>query len=282
MVSIEYIRLMRLHKPIGTLLLLWPTLWGLWLASLGKPSLLILCIFVSGVILMHAAGCVINDVTDRNLDGYIRRTKDRPIIKGTISSVQAVFIFMMLSVIAFALTFMLNKLTVFLTIIAFGIIVIYPYLKRLTYLPQVGLGIAFAWSIPMAFAAERNTIPISAWVLVGACVVWTVAHDTIYAIADREDDIKIGIKSTAILFSSSMSLILALLQFIFILLLILVGVLFQLNQAYYLSVLCALSLFSYQQYLLNTNSMKNISLAYLNNNWVGFVIFLGIYFGMHV
>lgn len=276
----QYIYLMRLDKPIGIFLLLWPALWGLWLASQGRPHLKIVIIFVIGVILMRSAGCIINDFADRKVDLHVARTKNRPLTSGQLSNREALLLFCFLSLCAFALTFLLNKLTVGLAIIGALLSIVYPFLKRITHLPQLGLGLAFALSIPMAFAAETQTIPGRAWPLFLAAVVWPVIYDTLYAMVDREDDLKIGIKSTAILFKGYDRCLIGLLQIIFLLLLIKVGVDFSLQHFYYYSLIVVAILFSYQQFLIRERFAPNCFKAFLNNQWVGFSIFAGIVLGL--
>lgn len=269
----NYFYLMRLHKPIGILLLLWPTLWGLWLASNGKPAFSIVSIFIVGVILMRSAGCIINDIADRHVDKYVERTKDRPITAGNISVRAALTLFVALLLSAFMLVLFLNKLTIALAFIGAFLAIVYPFMKRFTYLPQVGLGFSFAWGIPMAFSAIDNKVPVSAWILFLPALIWPVIYDTMYAMVDKKDDIKVGIKSTAILFGNNDRLIIGVLQALFVVCLILVGALFKLNLFYYLSVLVTSILFLFQQRLIFQG--KNFQ-AFLNNQWVGMVIFLGI------
>lgn len=272
----HYIQLTRLHKPIGLLLLLWPTLWALWLAGCGHPDLKIVWIFVVGVILMRSAGCAINDFADRHVDGRVQRTRMRPLAMGVIKPYEAVVLAAVLAFAAFLLVLQCNFYTIALSFVGLLLASIYPFLKRVTHLPQFGLGLAFAWGIPMAFAAQLNAITGSAWLLFLACMVWIVVYDTMYAMADREDDLKIGVKSTAILFSKHDRLILALLQLMFLVLMCGVGVLFQLHGVYYLALMLVFGLFCYQQYLIKDRAAAQCFQAFLNNNWVGAVIFLGI------
>lgn len=272
----EYIALMRLNKPIGIYLLLWPTLWALWIAGEGKPDLMITCIFISGVILMRSAGCIINDFADRDFDAHVARTRERPLATQKITSRSALILFAVLLVCAFLLVLMLNRLTIFLAFIGAGLAIFYPFMKRFTHLPQLGLGLAFAWGVPMAFAAQTNEISSSAWLVFLAGAIWPVMYDTLYAMADRSDDIKIGIKSTAILFGKSDKLIVGLLQLVFLCLLTVIGVLYKLQWYFFISIFIAGLFFVYQQWLIRDRDPKNCIKAFLNNHWVGLVIFLGI------
>lgn len=272
----SYFHLMRLQKPIGILLLLWPTLWAVWLAGAGRPSFGIVLIFVTGVILMRSAGCIINDIADRHFDGYVERTKDRPLVTQQISLTAALVLFAILCLCALILVMQLNHLTIVLAFLGAGLTVIYPFLKRYTHLPQLGLGLAFAWGVPMAFAAQLETIPPRAWWLFLAAAVWPVIYDTIYAMVDMRDDLKIGVKSTAILFGKNTLLILILLQLLFLLILMKVGFLFGLNSLFFFSLLIALGLFGYQIKLIKQHQSQLYFKAFLNNHWVGFTVFLGI------
>lgn len=267
---------MRLNKPIPMLLLLWPTLWALWLTSNGHPDLKILVIFVSGVILMRSVGCIINDLIDRDVDRHVTRTYDRPLTSGKLHPRQALLLAAFLSLVSFGLVLFCNHLTIELAVIGMLLAIVYPFLKRITYLPQVGLGAAFSWGIPMAFAAQTGAVEERAWYLFLAATIWPVIYDTIYAMVDRKDDIQIGIKSTAILFSAMDVWIIGLLQCLFILMLVLVGLMFHLQSAYYIALSCAALLFIYQQWLIKDRDEKHCFIAFLNNHWVGLVIFLGI------
>lgn len=272
----DYWRLMRMDKPIGTLLLLWPTLWSLWLAAKGVPSLKNLLIFVLGVIVMRAAGCVINDFADRKIDGRVERTKTRPLATGAVSSREAIGLFIALCLIAFALVLMTNPLTIKLSFGGLLLAFCYPFMKRHSHLPQVVLGAAFAWGIPMAYAAEAGELNQSMWLIYLAVVLWTVAYDTFYAMVDRDDDIKIGVKSTAILFGEQDRLMTGLLQALTIYALILVGNRFELGAFYYLGLAVAAGLFIYQQWLIRFRARAACFKAFLNNNWVGAAIFVGL------
>lgn len=272
----QYFKLMRLHHPIGLMLLLWPTLWALWLAGYGQPDDKILLIFVTGVFLMRSAGCVINDLADQHLDAYVTRTRNRPLTSGEVSSREAVLIAIVLVTCAFGLVLLCNALTVKLAFIGVALTLVYPFMKRFTYLPQWGLGFAFAWGIPMAFAAQKGTISLGGWFLYLTGIIWPVIYDTMYAMVDRDDDCKIGIKSTAILFNHMDKLIIGLLQTLFILMLVIVGLMFRLHALYYVSLVIVGILFIYQQWLIKTRDPERCFRGFLNNNWVGFVIFLGI------
>ncbi|SUB62359.1 4-hydroxybenzoate octaprenyltransferase [Plesiomonas shigelloides] len=271
-----YWRLMRMDRPIGTLLLLWPTLWALWLAAQGQPNWSVLLVFVLGVVVMRAAGCVINDYADRHFDGHVKRTANRPLPSGDVHPSEARWLFVALVALAFVLVLTLNSLTIVLSLVALALAAVYPFMKRFTHLPQLVLGVAFGWSIPMAFAAQMNLLPLSCWLLLLANICWTVAYDTQYAMVDRDDDLRIGIKSTAILFGRFDKLIIGLLQLATLLLLVLVGVLSQLGSLYYWSLLACAALFVYQQQLLKERERDACFQAFLNNNYVGMVLFCGI------
>jgi len=272
----QYAYLIRLNKPIPLLLLLWPTLWGLWLASGGVPEHSILFIFIGGVLCMRSAGCAINDVADRHIDGHVARTKHRPLATGQVSVVAALLIATVLALFALLLVWQCNKLTILLACLGAVFAVIYPFLKRVTFLPQLGLGVAFTWGIPMAFAAVNNTVPAVAWFLFATAVLWPVIYDTQYAMADREDDIKIGVKSTAILFGQEDKKIIGILQLVFLLLLSVVGYLFDLRYPFYLALVLVGVLFLYQQWLIKDRVASRCIQAFLNNHWVGLVIFVSI------
>jgi 4-hydroxybenzoate polyprenyltransferase len=271
-----YIELMRLNKPIGSLLLLWPTLSALWIAAEGMPDVALLCIFVLGVIIMRSAGCVINDYADRNVDGMVARTKNRPLIKGDVTAKQALILFSGLGLLAFILVVQLNVLTIWLSFGALFLAALYPFMKRYTYLPQIFLGMAFGWAIPMAFAAQTNAVPTIAWLLFLANILWTTAYDTFYAMADREDDLLAGMKSTAILFGDDDLVIIGILQLSFLLVMVLVGNQLEMTISYYAGLFVAGLLSIYQQRVAKNKQATNCLIAFLNNNWVGAVIFLGI------
>ncbi|CAM3996437.1 4-hydroxybenzoate octaprenyltransferase [Serratia silvae] len=271
-----YCHLMRIDKPIGTLLLLWPTLWALWLAGGGIPSPSVLLVFVLGVFLMRAAGCVVNDYADRAFDGHVKRTAGRPMPSGRVSEKEAKILFVSLVLVSFALVLTLNAMTIWLSLAALALAWAYPFMKRVTNLPQVVLGAAFGWSIPMAYAAVSESLPLSCWLLFLANICWTVAYDTLYAMVDRDDDLKIGIKSTAVLFGRHDKLIVGLLQFATLLLMLWVGYLMQLGGAFYWSLLLAGALFIHQQKQVAGRDRDACFRAFLNNNYVGLVLFIGI------
>jgi 4-hydroxybenzoate polyprenyltransferase len=271
-----YWRLMRMHKPIGAFLLLWPTLWSLWLAAEGMPRWDVLVIFVLGVFVMRSAGCVINDFADRKVDGEVKRTRDRPLVNGAVSSAEAIGLFLVLCLIAFGLVLLTNTLTIQLSVGGVLLAFCYPFMKRYTHLPQVVLGAAFAWSIPMAFAAQSGALGVEVWLLYTAVVLWTVVYDTFYAMVDRDDDIRIGVKSTAILFGEQDRFMTGLLQALTLYALAMVGSRFELGVYYYASLGVAACLFVYQQYLIRFRERDACFRAFLNNNWVGCAVFGGI------
>jgi 4-hydroxybenzoate polyprenyltransferase len=272
----NYWVLARFDRPIGTLILLWPALWALWLASDGKPDILVLTVITLGVIVMRAAGCVINDYADRDFDPHVERTKTRPIAAGKIKPKFALIFFVVLCAIAFGLVLLLNTLTIKLSFIGAFLAASYPFMKRYTHLPQAYLGIAFGWAVPMAFAAQMNTIPPVAWVLYLAVTLWALVYDTMYAMVDKDDDLKIGVKSTAILFGNYERHIMAVLQCVILLLLFIVGELQNLGTFYYLSLLIAAGFSVYQQKLIFHREKTACFRAFLNNNWFGLVVFLGL------
>ena len=276
MLMTHYFYLMRLHKPIGILLLLWPTWWALWLAGQGSPSIKNIIVFTLGVIVMRSAGCVINDIADRHVDKYVARTRERPITSGKINVRQALALFIFLMLFAFGLVLFLNPLSIGLAFVGAFFAIGYPFLKRYTHLPQAGLGLAFAWGVPMAFAAQNNVISLAGWQVFFTAVIWPFMYDTLYAMVDREDDLKIGVKSTAILFGRYDRFIISILQIILLLAFLNMGYVFGLSWWYKLSVLGAALLFGYQQYLIRHRQPKLCFTAFLNNNWVGMFIFLGI------
>lgn len=273
---LAYHRLMRTDKPIGALLLLWPTLWALWVATPGLPPLWILAVFVAGVWLMRAAGCVVNDYADRKFDGHVKRTANRPLPSGDVTEKEARTLFVVLVLLSFLLVLTLNTMTILLSVAALALAWVYPFMKRYTHLPQVVLGAAFGWSIPMAFAAVSESVPLSCWLMFLANILWAVAYDTQYAMVDRDDDLKIGIKSTAILFGRQDKLIIGILQVAVLGLMVAIGYLNQLNGAFYAAVAAAGILFIYQQKLIANREREACFKAFLNNNYVGLVLFLGL------
>lgn len=274
-----YAQLMRLHRPIGTLLLLWPTLWALWIAGQGKPNPVLVLIFLLGVFFMRSAGCVINDIADRKLDGKVERTKGRPLITGVLSTKEALSLFILLCFVALLLLVPLNMLARLLALPAIALAVIYPLMKRYTHLPQVVLGLAFSWGIPMAFAAQTNTVPLHAWCLFLIATLWPVAYDTIYAMVDRDDDLNAGIKSTAILFGSWDTNIVAILHGVMILFLLLIGAFLEINWGYYLGLVGAAGIMLYQQRLILHNNKADLLKAFEKSHWVGLAVFVGIILG---
>lgn len=272
----QYYYLVRLHRPIGTYLLLWPALWALWIAGQGKPDPLVLFVIVAGTVLMRSAGCAMNDFADRNIDAHVERTRDRPLAAGKVSPREAVMVFVVLSLLAFGLVLLMNRFTIYLSLGGLVLAVIYPFSKRYTNLPQVVLGMAFAWAVPMAFAAQTHSLPKEAWLIYVITVVWAVIYDTMYAMVDREDDIRIGVKSTAILFGESDRVILFILQVLMFTGLLLLGKQVGLGHAYYLAVGLAAVLALYQQYLIRRREPAACFQAFLNNNWLGMILFIGI------
>ena len=272
----QYVLLMRLNKPIGTFLLLWPTLWAMWIAAEGKPSLAVFIVFTLGVFVMRAAGCVINDFADRKIDPHVTRTRARPMALGQVSPREAIWLFIGLCLTAFGLVLFMNALTIKLAFVGVFLAFIYPFMKRHTYLPQVFLGLAFGWAVPMVFAAQTGEVPQLAWLLLTGTVLWATAYDTMYAMVDRPDDLRIGVKSTAVLFGDADRLIIGLIQALLILVLVLVGRHAESGLFYYLGVLGAVGFSIYQQYLIRDREPAACFKAFLNNNWLGAVVFAGI------
>ena len=271
-----YGELIRFNRPIGTYLLLWPMFWALAIAGNGSPDGWVLFVFVCGVFLMRSAGCAINDYGDREIDLHVSRTRDRPLTSGKISAREALAVFAALGLLAFLLVLTLNQLTIWLS---FGGIVLaasYPFMKRYHYLPQVHMGAAFGWSVPMAYAAQTDSLPKMAWLLYVATVVWAVAYDTIYSMVDRDDDLRIGVKSTAILFGDYERLLIGLFQGLFMLAMLLVGIDLGFSAIYYIGLLLALLLLLFQQFLINDRVPEHCFIAFLNNHWVGAIVFVGI------
>lgn len=268
--------LTRFDRPIGSLLLLWPTIWALLLVSHGSPSFKNLVIFVLGVFLMRSAGCVINDIADRKVDKFVARTENRPLTSGRVTVKQAICLFIVLIFLSFILVLNTNTLTIQLAFIAAGLAFVYPFMKRYTHLPQLVLGAAFSWGIPMAWAAEIGRVDPLAWLVFTVALLWTVAYDTFYAMVDREDDLKVGIKSTAILFGESDRRITSALQILVLIGFLFIGKAFNLATPYYLSIIAAAALFVYQQWLISDRVPVACFKAFLNNNYVGLVVSLGI------
>ncbi len=273
---LQYARLARLDRPIGNFLLLWPTLWALWLAAEGPPRPDVLAVFVAGVIVMRAAGCVINDLADRDFDGHVKRTTRRPLATGRVSAREALILFVALCLVAFALVLTMNGLTVLMSLVGVALAASYPFAKRYTYLPQVHLGAAFGWAVRMAFAAQTGGVPPLAWLAFVSAVLWATVYDTQYAMVDRDDDLRIGIKSTAILFGDGDRLIIGLLQVLMTASLVLIGARAELGPAYYGALAVATALFVWQQWLMRDRDREGCFRAFLNNNIYGGVVFLGI------
>lgn len=271
-----YIALTRLDRPVGIYLVLWPALWALWLASSGMPDLWILSIFIFGAVLMRSAGCVINDYADRNFDGQVERTCNRPLATGALTAKEALLFFALLCLIAFALVLTLNSLTVCLSFGAVALAALYPFMKRHTHWPQAFLGAAFAWAIPMGFAAVLNDVPWQVWPIFAATMVWSLIYDTAYAVGDMEDDLKVGIKSTAILFANHLVAWTALFQLIMLGLLIWIGQLFELSMFYYLSLLIVAGWFVFDLKRLSKKDAELAFKVFLQNHWIGVIVLLGI------
>lgn len=271
-----YSRLMRIDRPIGSLLLLWPTYWALWIAAQGTPSLFIFIVFTVGVFLMRAAGCVINDFADRHFDGHVERTKHRPLPSGDVTEKEAKILFISLVGLSFLLVLTLNSMTIWLSIAGLALAWIYPFVKRVSHLPQLVLGAAFGWSIPMGFSAVSESLPLVCWLLFLVNILWSVIYDTQYAMVDRSDDLKIGVKSTAILFGQYDKLIIGILQAVMIGILVSIGLLAELGVTYYISLLLSLALFVYQQKLMVDRERAPCFKAFMNNNYIGFILFVGI------
>jgi len=269
-------QLMRVDKPIGTLLLLWPTYWALWIASEGVPPLHLLVIFTLGVFLTRSAGCVINDFADRKIDGHVKRTANRPIPSGQVTAKEALLLFTVLMLCAFVLVLFTNQMTVLMSFGGLLLAACYPFMKRHTHLPQVVLGAAFAWSIPMAFTAVTETLPAIVWLIFTLKLIWTVAYDTMYAMVDRDDDLKIGVKSTAVLFGDADKLIIGMLQILTALALILLGLQLEMGVAYFIGVAAAIGTFVHQQRLIQYREREECFKAFLHNHYSGLVVFIGI------
>jgi 4-hydroxybenzoate polyprenyltransferase len=272
----RYALLVRLNKPIGILLLMWPTLWALWIAGQGQPPWQIVLVFMLGVALMRSAGCAINDFADRKIDGHVSRTRLRPIATGLVSAREAVAVFLILSLLAFLLLFFLNWQTMALSVIAVILAAAYPFMKRFTYFPQVVLGAAFGWAVPMAFMAVTESLPPVAWVVFAATLLWALIYDTQYAMVDREDDLRIGVKSTAILFGHRDLLIIGILQVIMLALLVVMGLMSGRGWIYYAGLVVGGGFFVYQQVISLERDPKACFEAFLNNNHFGMGVFLGL------
>ena len=277
-----YFRLMRLNKPIGIYLLLWPTYWALFLSAGGWPDIDLLIIFTFGVIITRSAGCVINDYADRDIDKHIARTRDRPITAGEISPKAALLLFFALVLVAFALVLLTNTLTIKISFIALALTVLYPFSKRWTNLPQLILGLAFAMSVPMAFSAQTGTVPASAGWIFLATVLWTLIYDTLYAMADRDEDLKIGVKSTAILFAKYDQIFITLLQILLMIVFIKIGNLFDLGAFYDISLIIILFFMIYHQFLIKKRQKMDYFKAFINNHFIGMTLFFGVFLSIAI
>ncbi|MFM5463517.1 4-hydroxybenzoate octaprenyltransferase [Aeromonas simiae] len=273
---LAYRQLARIDKPIGTLLLLWPTLWALWLAGAGRPDPWVLLVFVIGVFLMRSAGCVINDYADRDFDGHVKRTAGRPLASGRVTEREALLLFAVLAIISFLLVLTLNPLTIIMSFAGIVLAVCYPFMKRFIPIPQFVLGLAFSWSIPMAYAAQANALPPIAWLLFLANLLWTIAYDTEYAMVDRDDDLKLGLKSSAIWFGQRDRHIIGLFQLATLLCMGVVGLLAGLGAIYYAGLMVAGAMFIQQQQMIRDREREPCFKAFLANNQVGMVLFAGI------
>ncbi|MGD8341438.1 MAG: 4-hydroxybenzoate octaprenyltransferase [Gammaproteobacteria bacterium] len=274
--SEAYFRLMRLHQPIGIWLLLWPTLWAIWVASSGSPSSSVFAVFVLGTVVLRSAGCVINDFADRDIDPHVRRTASRPLASGEIKPVEAIVLFVVLMLVALGLVLLMNTLTVQLAIIGAALTVVYPYMKRLIIAPQLVLGLAFAWGVPMAYAAETGAVSQTAWLLFLCTLIWVVIYDTQYAMSDREDDLKLGVKSTAILFGDMDLLILVGLELLLLIGLLLLGRSVELGGWFLVGLGAAAGFALRQLYLIRSREPDACFRAFRNNAWFGGAVFLGI------
>ncbi len=272
----NYGKLMRVDKPIGVYLLLWPTLWALWLSSNGHPDQVLFVIFILGVFVMRSAGCVLNDWVDRKIDPYVERTRTRPIASGAVTPTEALVLFAALGLIAIGLALMLNDIARMLAVVGAVLTIGYPFVKRFVSIPQFILGAAFGWAVPMAFAAQTGELPQLAWLVFGTALIWAVIYDTFYAMCDREDDLKLGVKSTAILFGEVDLFVIAGLQLVMLLALILVGLRAELGVWYYLSVVAAAGLMAYHQWLARDRQPAGCFAAFLHNHFIGAVVFAGI------
>ncbi len=272
----EYALLMRLDKPIGSLLLLWPTLWALWLAGDGRPDPVVTVVFVLGVFVMRSAGCVINDISDRDIDLHVERTRDRPLTSGRVSVREALGLFLVLVVVAFGLVLLMNWTTIALSFVGIVLASTYPLMKRFTHLPQAYLGIAFGWGIPMAFTAHHEAVPLLGWYLLVLNILWTIAYDTMYAMSDREDDLKIGVKSSAILLGNADRAVVGVLQALVVAMFVGLGLYVGFGIWFYAGLLAASGFAVYQQYLIRDRARLPCFKAFLNNNWFGGAVFAGM------
>lgn len=272
----RYLRLTRLNKPIGIFLVVWPMLWALWVAADGLPNLWVLVVFIVGAVLMRSAGCIINDFADRNIDGHVERTRERPLATGEVGSGEALALFTIMALLAFVLVLTLNTLTIQFAFVGIGLAVLYPFTKRATYWPQMFLGLAFGWAVVMAFAAVNAAVPPAGWLMFAAAVVWALVYDTMYAMVDRDDDLKIGVKSTAVLWGRYDRFAIGLCQCVFFILLIATGVKSSAGWAYYLGLAAAAVIAVYHQWLIRNRERGPCFRAFMHNNVLGGVIFIGI------
>lgn len=272
----HYSNLMRLNKPIGTWLLLWPTLWALWIAAEGFPNWWVLVVFSLGVFLMRSAGCIINDYADRDFDAHVSRTRQRPLAQNLVTTDEALTLFFLLVVVSLVLVLTLNWLTISLSVVALLLASTYPFMKRYTYYPQAVLGAAFSWGIPMAFAAINGSVPTIAWLIYIASLLWVLAYDTLYGMVDRDDDLKLGLKSTAILFGEMDLALISTIQTLFLFGMLLVGQQLEMSLYYYLGIITAAILIIRQIRRCRKREDKECFNAFLNNNYVGLALFLGI------
>ena len=272
----HYAKLMRIDKPIGIWLLLWPVLWALWLAGAGHPDQGLFVVFLLGVFVMRSAGCVLNDYADRKIDPYVERTRDRPIASGAVTPTEALILFVALGLIAIGLATMLNRQAQMLAVVAAGLTIVYPFIKRYISIPQFVLGAAFGWAVPMVFAAQTGETPQLAWLVFGVALIWAVIYDTFYAMVDREDDIKVGVKSTAILFGDVDLFVIAGLQVLMILGLVLVGLLAGLGFWFYASVVVSAGLMAYHLWLARERQPAGCFAAFMHNHIIGLIVFIGI------
>jgi 4-hydroxybenzoate polyprenyltransferase len=273
---LNYAQLMRLDKPIGIWLLLWPTLWALWLAGKGHPNATVFIVFMLGVIIMRSAGCVLNDFADRKIDPYVERTRTRPIASGVVAPIAALTLFVALALIAIGLVTMLNRQAQVLAVIAATLTIVYPFIKRFTSIPQFILGAAFGWTVPMAFAAQTEQTPPLAWLVFGAALIWAIIYDTFYAMADRKDDLKLGVKSTAILFGDADLCIIGGLQILMLVALVFIGNMAELSAWYYTSIVITGILMIYHQWIARDRHPSNCFNAFLHNQYIGMTMFIGI------
>jgi 4-hydroxybenzoate polyprenyltransferase len=271
-----YLQLIRFEKPIGVYLLLWPTLWAIMIATEARPDPWLLFVFIAGVFLTRSAGCAINDYADRDIDLHVARTEKRPLTSGKISPNEALIVFAVLMLLAFLLVLTLNWFTITLSLGAVALAATYPFMKRYHYLPQVHLGAAFSWGIPMAFAAVDESVPKHAWLLYVSALIWTVAYDTLYAMADREDDLKVGVKSTAILFGEYDRILVGVFQALFIIAMWLIGISLEFHSIYYFSLVAAVGLMMYEHLMARDRDPQRCFEAFLHNHWIGAVIFFGV------